>query len=100
MQLHYFSNHWSKLSILRHFKFYLLQLVKNNLPVIDNTIENDQGEEEEEEEEDLGSDLEDFIVEDSQSQELVSDVNFIKNNKITTDNFSLADEVSFRLLTT
>lgn len=96
------SNHWSKLSISRYFKFYLLQLVKNNLPVIDNTIENDQGEEveEEEEEEDLGSDLEDFIVEDSQSQELVSDVNFIKNNKITTDNFSLADEVSFRLLTT
>lgn len=86
MQL--FSNHWSKLSISRHFKFCLLQLVKNNLPVIhvDNTIENDQGEEEEEEEEeeDLGSDLDDFIVEDSQSQELVSDVNFIKNYKITT----------------
>lgn len=59
------------------------------------------GEEEgEEEEEVLGSHLDDFIVEDSQSQELVSDVNFIKNNKIMTDNFSLADEVSFRLLTT
>ena len=96
------SNHWSKLSISRYFKFYLLQLVKNNLPVIDNTIENDQGEEEEEEEEeeDLGSDLDDFIVEDSQSQELVSDV--ITSLRIikSRHNFSLADEVSFILLTT
>jgi len=44
-------------------------LFKNDL--IDDTIERDQGEVEEEEE-DLGSDLDGFIVEDSQSQELVS----------------------------
>ena len=97
------SNHWSKLSVSRYFKFYLLQLFKNNF--IEDTIENDQEEEEEEEEkeeeeeeeeEDLGSDLEGFIVEDSQSQDLVSGVNFIENDKNTTGNFSLADEVSFR----
>ena len=88
------SNHWSKLSVSRYFKFYLLQLFKNNL--IEDTIEKDQEEEEEEEEEDLGSDLEGFIVEDSQSQDLVSGVNFIENDKNTTGNFSLADEVSFR----
>lgn len=84
-------------TIWRYFKFSLLQFFKNNL--IDDTIERDQGEVKEEEE-DLGSDLDDFIVEDSQSQELVSDVNSINNHEITTDDFSLADEVFFRLLTT
>ena len=73
------SNHWSKLSISRYFKFHLLQFFKNNL--IEDTIEKDQEEEEDkEEEEDLGSDLEGFIVDDSQSQELVSDVIFIEND--------------------
>jgi len=40
-------------------------------------------EEEEEvgDEEESGSDMDNFIVEDSQSQELVSDVNSIKNHE-------------------
>ena len=37
--------------------------------------------EEEEEADESESDMDDFVVEDSQSQELVSDVNSIKNLK-------------------